>query len=365
MAYANLSRGVRDANHMEKDAVASDRKQPLSSEAWLAQVAEPPLEPDLPIVDPHHHLWDHPNSRYMLDEILGDTGTGHRVIATVFVECLSMYRADGPESLKPVGETEFVNGIAAQSTSGRYGETRVAAGIVSFADLTLGTAVEEVLHAHIAAAPARFRGIRHAAGFDPDPAIRNSHTRPTAVLYQSTRFREGFAKLKDLNLSFEAWQYHPQMRQVTGLAKAFPDTTIILNHLGGPLGIGPYKDRREEIFRQWKADLTELAQCPNVVVKLGGINMPVNGFNWHRRPMPPNSDELVAATRDYYLHAIDRFGPRRCMFESNFPVDRISCSYGVLWNSFKKIAAGFTAEEKTQLFYLTAAETYRLALPPL
>jgi len=168
-----------------------------------------------------------------------------------------------------------------------------------------------------------------------------------------------------LNLSFEAWQYHPQMRQVMGLAKAFPDTTIILNHFGGPLGIGPYKDRREEIFRQWKADLTELAQCPNVVVKLGGINMPVNGFNWHRRPMPPNSDELVAATRDYYLHAIDRFGPRRCMFESNFPVDRISCSYGVLWNSFKKIAAGFTAEEKTQLFYLTAAETYRLALPPL
>ena len=345
--------------------MATTEKQPLSPVAWLAQVAEQQLEPELPIIDPHHHLWDHPNNRYMLDEIRRDTGTGHRVVATVFVECLSMYRADGPESLKPVGETEFVNGIAAQSASGRYGETRVAAGIVSFADLTLGAAVEEVLQAHIAAAPARFRGIRHAGGFDSDPAVRNSHTHPTADLYQSTRFREGFAKLKDLNLSFEAWQYHPQMRQVMGLAKAFPDTTIILNHFGGPLGIGPYKDRREEIFRQWKADITELAQCPNVVVKLGGINMPVNGFNWHRRPMPPNSDELVAATRDYYLHAIDRFGPRRCMFESNFPVDRISCSYGVLWNSFKKIAAGFTAEEKTQLFYLTAAETYRLALPPL
>jgi L-fuconolactonase len=343
--------------------MATGQKQSLSPDAWLAQIAEEPLEPELPIIDPHHHLWDHPNSRYLLDELLRDTVTGHRVIATVFVECLSMYRADGPASLKPVGETEFVNGIAAQSASGRYGATRVAAGIVSFADLTLGAAVEEVLHAHIAAAPARFRGIRHAGGFDPDPAIRNSHTHPTADLYQSASFREGFAKLRDLNLSFEAWQYHPQMRQVTGLARAFPDTVIVLNHFGGPLGIGPYEGRRAEIFRQWKDEITELARCPNVVIKLGGINMPVNGFNWHRRPVPPASDELVAATRDYYLHAIDSFGPRRCMFESNFPVDRISCSYGVLWNSFKKIAAGFTADEKAQLFHLTAAETYRLALP--
>jgi L-fuconolactonase len=254
--------------------MATTQTQPLPPDAWLAQVAEQPLEPELPIIDPHHHLWDHPNSRYMLDEILRDTETGHRVIATVFVECLSMYRADGPESLKPVGETEFVNGIAAQSASGQYGETRVAAGIVSFADLTLGAAVEEVLQAHIVASPARFRGIRHAGGFDPDPAVRNSHTRPTADLYQSARFREGFSRLKGFNLSFEAWQYHPQMRQVTDLARAFPDTTIILNHFGGPLGIGPYKDRRAEIFRQWKDDITDLAQCSNVVVKLGGINMP-------------------------------------------------------------------------------------------
>src|SRR6202034_1024644 len=275
----------------------TDKKQSLSPDAWLAQVTEEPLEPALPIIDPHHHLWDHPKSRYLLDEILRDPGTGHRVIATVFVECLSMYRADGPESLRPVGETEFVNGIAAQSASGQYGATRVAAGIVSFADLTLGAAVEEVLQAHIAAAPARFRGIRHAGGFDSDPAVRNSHTRPTADLYQSARFREGFAKLKGMNLSFEAWEYHPQMRQVIDLAKAFPDTTIILNHFGGPLGIGPYKGRREEIFSQWKEDMTELAQCPKVVVKLGGINMSVNVFNWHRRLAPPASDELVAATR--------------------------------------------------------------------
>ena len=333
-------------------------------DAWLGRVVEPPLEPERAIIDPHHHLWDHPCSRYMLDEILHDTATGHRVLATVFVECMSMYRADGPEPMRPVGETEFVNGIAAQSASGQYGDTRVAAGIVGFADLTLGAAVKPVLEAHIAAAPARFRGIRHAAGFDADPRIRNSHTNPPAELYKSARFREGFANLSKLGLSFEAWQYHPQMPEVIDLARAFPNTTIILNHFGGPLGIGPYEGHREEIFVRWKTDMAELAQCPNVVVKLGGINMPVNGFGWNKRPSPPTSDELVAATRGYYLHAIDKFGAQRCMFESNFPVDRVSCSYGVLWNSFKKISAGFTEDEKSWLFHRTAAQVYRVSLPP-
>jgi predicted TIM-barrel fold metal-dependent hydrolase len=297
----------------------------------------------------------------MLDEILRDTNTGHRVLATVFVECMSMYRADGPAAMRPVGETEFVNGIAAQSASGQYGETRVAAGIVGFADLTLGDAVAPVLEAHIAAAPARFRGIRHAGGFDASPEIRNSHTNPPPDLYESARFREGFGRLSKLGLSFEAWQYHPQMPAVTALARAFPATTIVLNHFGGPLGIGPYEGRRAEILGQWKKDIADLARCPNVVVKLGGINMPVNGVGWHRKPLPPTSDELVAATRDYYLHAIDQFGPRRCMFESNFPVDRVSCSYAVLWNAFKKIAAGFTRDEKTRMFQHTASEVYRLS----
>jgi predicted TIM-barrel fold metal-dependent hydrolase len=235
---------------------------------------------------------------------------------------------------------------------------------VGFADLTLGAAVKPVLEAHIAAAPARFRGIRHAAGFDADPRIRNSHTNPPAELYKSARFREGFANLSKLGLSFEAWQYHPQMPEVIDLARAFPNTTIILNHFGGPLGIGPYEGHREEIFVRWKADMAELARCPNVVVKLGGINMPVNGFGWNKRPSPPTSDELVAATRGYYLHAIDKFGAQRCMFESNFPVDRVSCSYGVLWNSFKKISAGFTEDEKSWLFHRTAAQVYRVSLPP-
>jgi L-fuconolactonase len=340
----------------------TEKQSPANSrDAWLAQVSEQPLEPSLPIIDPHHHLWDHPDSRYLLDEILRDTGSGHRVVATVFVECMSMYRADGPDAMKPVGETEFVNGIAAQSASGGYGETRIAAGVVGFADLSLGGAVEPVLQAHIAASPARFRGIRHAAGYDASPEVRNSHTNPPPDLYRSPQFREGFGLLRKFRLSFDAWQYHPQMPALTELARAFPDTTIILDHFGGPLGIGPYEGRRAEIFERWKRDIADLARCPNVVAKLGGINMAINGFGWHKRPSPPSSDDLVTATRDYYLHTIDRFGPRRCMFESNFPVDRLSCSYLVLWNAFKKIAAGFSAEDKAWLFHRTAAQAYRLA----
>lgn len=338
----------------ERDHLAAQR------DAWLAQTVEAPLEPELAIIDPHHHLWDHPESRYLLDEILADTDSGHRVIATVFVECMSMYRADGPAPMRPVGETEFVNGIAAQSASGGYSPTRIAAGIVSFADLALGAAVEPVLQAHIAAAPNRFRGIRHAAGFDSSPAVRNSHTNPPEDLYRSARFREGFAKLAAMGLSFEAWQYHPQLPQLTELARAFPATTIILDHFGGPLGIGPYEGKRAEIFRKWKDDIAELARCPNVVAKLGGINMPINGFDWHKRPKPPGSDELVEATRDYYLHSIDKFAPNRCMFESNFPVDRASCSYAVLWNAFKKIAQRFSKEEKAAMFHDTAKRVYRL-----
>lgn len=336
---------------------------PTNSErdAWLAQVVEPVLEPELPIVDPHHHLWDFRNNRYMLDELLADTNSGHRVVATVFVECGSMYRGDGPTALKPIGETEFVNGIAAQSASGRYGATRACLGIVSFADLSLGAEVESVLQAHVAASP-RFRGIRHAAAFDRSEDIRKSHTNPPADLYGEKKFREGFAKLGAMGLSFDAWNYHHQIPALTGLARAFPYVTIVLDHFGGPLGIGPYEGKRAEIFAQWKKDIADLAQCPNVVAKLGGINMPVNGFGWHKRPKPATSDELVAATRDYYLYSIEKFGPHRCMFESNFPVDKASCSYAVLWNAFKKIAAGFNADEKAALFHGTAAKAYRLQL---
>lgn len=317
------------------------------------------LEPQLPIVDPHHHLWDHPQSRYLLDELLADTGSGHHVTATVFVECMSMYRADGPDAMKPVGETEFVNGVAAMSASGRYGATRVAAAIVGFADLTLGERVGAVLDAHLAASP-RFRGIRHAAGWDASDEVRNSHTKPPRGLFLESGFRRGFAELGRRGLSFEAWLYHPQLADLVDLAKAFPETTIVLDHFGGPLGIGPYAGKRAEIFQSWKSAIRSVADCPNVVAKLGGLVMPLNGFGLHKRAAPVTSSELSDLTREWYLHAIDVFGPARCMFESNFPVDKVSCSYRVLWNSFKRIAAAFSSAEKAAMFSGTATRVYRL-----
>ena len=317
------------------------------------------LEPQLPIVDPHHHLWDHAQSRYLLDELLADTGSGHHVTATVFVECMSMYRADGPDAMKPVGETEFVNGVAAMSASGRYGATRVAAAIVGFADLTLGERVGAVLDAHLAASP-RFRGIRHAAGWDASDEVRNSHTKPPRGLFLESGFRRGFAELGRRGLSFEAWLYHPQLADLVGLAKAFPETTIVLDHFGGPLGIGPYAGKRAEIFQSWKSAIRSVADCPNVVAKLGGLVMPLNGFGLHKRAAPVTSSELADLTREWYLHTIDVFGPARCMFESNFPVDKVSCSYRVLWNSFKRIAAAFSPAEKAAMFSGTATRVYRL-----
>ena len=327
--------------------------------AWLAQVQEDILEPELPICDPHHHLWDHAQSRYLLDELLADVDSGHNVVSTVFMECAAMYRASGPDALRPLGETEFVNGIAAMSASGGYGEGRMCAAIVGFVDLTLGAAAGNALDAHMAAS-GRFRGIRHASGWDASDTVRNSHTNPTQGLLADETFRAGFRELGKRGLTFDAWLYHTQIPELVDLARSFPHQPIVLDHFGGPLGIGPYEGRRAEIFERWKVDVAALAECPNVVAKLGGLVMPINGFGFHKRDKPATSDELVAATRDYYLHMIDCFGPNRCMFESNFPVDKQSCSYPVLWNSFKKIAAGCSASEKAALFHDNAVRVYRV-----
>jgi predicted TIM-barrel fold metal-dependent hydrolase len=223
----------------------------------------------------------------------------------------------------------------------------------------LGEQVGPVLDAHMAAS-GRFRGIRHAAGWDADKGVRNSHTNPCESLFLQDSFRAGFAELGRRGLSFDAWLYHPQIPELTDLAKAFPDTTIIFDHFGGPLGIGPYTGRADEIYAQWQIDVRSLAECKNVYAKLGGIVMPINGFGWHKRDLPATSDEIVAATGRYHRAAIELFGPERCMFESNFPVDKQSCSYAVLWNAFKKIAAGYSAADKSRLFHDTAVEAYRL-----
>ena len=331
----------------------------MDRDAWLAQVTEDVIEPNLRICDPHHHLWDYPGSRYLLDELLIDIGSGHNVTSTVFMECGSMYRADGPEALKPVGETEFVNGIAAMSASGGYGDARACAAIVGYADLNLGSAVGDVLDAH-AAASTRFRGIRHAAGWDASADVRNSHTAPVDGMLGDLTFRAGFAELGKRGMTFDGWLYHPQIPELTDLARAFPDQPIIFDHFGGPLGIGPYAGRQSEIFEYWKSAVSDLATCTNVVAKLGGLVMAINGFGFHKRERPATSDELVAATRDYHMHMIDCFGVDRCMFESNFPVDKVSCSYRVLYNAFKKIAAGFSATEKAAVFHDTAVRSYHV-----
>ncbi len=332
---------------------------------WLALTVEEPIEPDLPICDPHHHLWDGETARvvprYLLDEILEDTGAGHNVVSTVFIECGAMFKPDGPEALRSVGETEFVNGIAAMSASGLYGKTRVAAGIVGTAQLRLGAAAAPVLDAQIAAGGGRFRGIRLGAAWDADPAVPNHRTRPPQGMLGHDDFRAGFALLAPRRLTFEAWCYHRQIPDVTALARAYPDTTIILDHFGGPPGVGAYAGRAKEVYAEWRGFVTELATCPNVVAKLGGINMEVNGFAWHERPRPPSSQELADATRPYYEYTIERFGVDRCMFESNFPVDAVSCSYTVLWNSFKRLTAKYSAAEKAKLYHDTAARVYRLA----
>jgi L-fuconolactonase len=333
----------------------------MNPSEWLARVEEPIFDPERPICDPHHHLWDFPENRYLLDELLGDTGSGHNIVSTVYVECTSMYRDSGPMPMRPVGETEFVNGVAAMTASGRYGSIRACAGIVGLADLNIGSAVGDVLDAH-AAASSRFRGIRHASGWDASDEVDNSHTKPFAKMLGDATFREGFAELGKRGLSFDAWFYHPQIPELTELAQVFPDTTIILDHFGGPLGIGPYQGKRDEIFDAWRQHVSELAQCPNVVAKLGGLVMPVNGFGFHKRDRPATSDELVEATAPYYRHTIECFGVERCMFESNFPVDKQSCSYAVLWNSFKKIVADASESEKSALFHDTAARVYRLEL---
>jgi L-fuconolactonase len=334
------------------------------NEAWLGKVKEEALEPELPICDPHHHLWDFRKGavqeRYLLDEMLSDISGGHNIVSTVFIECGAMFKADGPEAYRCVGETEFVNGIAALSASGSYGTARIAAGIIGTVDLRIGDSAGDVLDAQIAAGGGRFRGIRRGAFWHESAEIQNHRTNPPEGLLLREDFRAGFKHLAPRKLSFEVWCAHTQLPDAISLARAFPDTTIVLDHFGGPLGMGPYAGKQKEVFAYWRTQIEALARCPNVVAKLGGLNMEVNGYGWEQRPAPPTSMELAEATRHYFEHTIERFGPSRCMFESNFPVDKLSCSYTVLWNSFKRLSKSYSAEERAQLFHGTATRVYRL-----
>jgi predicted TIM-barrel fold metal-dependent hydrolase len=330
-------------------------------EDWLALRREEIIDPGRPIVDAHHHLWDRGGQRYMIEEIAQDIASGHNIVATVYVDCRSMYRAGGAEALRPVGEVEFANGVAAMSASGGYGPAALCAGIVGHANLLLGEAARAVLEAEIAAGNGRFRGIRHASAWDADSTIGGTYsTRPKGLLLDTT-FRKGFACLAPLDLSFDAWLFHPQIGELTDLARTFPDTRIVLDHCGGPIGVGSYANRRQEIFPVWQAQIREIAKCRNVVVKLGGLAMRLLGYDFHERPIPPSSEDAAAAWRPYVESCIEAFGPERCMFESNFPPDKGQCSYQVIFNAFKRIAAPYSESEKTALFQKTATDFYRLS----
>jgi len=330
-------------------------------EAWLGALPpEPILEPDLPIIDTHHHLWDRDGHRYFLPEFLADVATGHKVIATVFLECHSMYRAKGPEAMRPVGETEFVAGQAAMSDSGLYGPTRVAAGIVGFADLTLGDRVEPVLEAHIRTGGGRFRGVRHSAAWDASDVIGNSAVAGGPHVYRRPEFRAGLTRLTKLGLSLDAWVFHPQLADVVELARACPDANIILGHVGGVLGYGPYTGQQKDVFAAWKAQITELARCPNVAMKLGGMMMRLAAYDYRTQPKPPSSTELAALWGPYIRTCIELFGADRCLFESNFPVDKMGIGWAGLWNALKRIAAEASAAEKQAMFAGTARRVYRL-----
>lgn len=331
-------------------------------EDWLARHREDVLEPELPIVDPHHHLWDLPGGRYLFDELRADLSTGHNVVATVFAECSAMLRREGPPEFRAVGETEFVNGVAAMSASGAYGPARACAGIVGRADLKLGERVRPVLEAHVAAGGGRFRGVRNNAVWDEDPALRSPRLTIEPDLLGQSEFRQGVRELGKLGLSYDCWLYHTQIGGLAALARACPETTVVMDHIGGPLGVGAYAARRQEVFEFWRENVREIAQCPNVVVKLGGMGMAMFGFAFDARDRPPTSQELADAWRPYFETCVEAFGPARCMFESNFPVDKVYCSYPVLWNAFKRLAAGFSAAEKAALFHDTAARAYRLKL---
>jgi predicted TIM-barrel fold metal-dependent hydrolase len=317
------------------------------------------IEPNQPIIDAHHHLW-HRHDPYLPADLLEDLRTGRMIRGTVFAECSFMYRGEGDPRFASVGEVEYVNGVGAAFASGYYGPMRACAGIVGRADLTMGAFAEEVLHACIDRAPDRFRGVRHMVAWDASSEVNTLMRPPPKDLLLDRRFREGFATLDRLRLSFDAYCYYPQLPQLIDLIDSYPDTPVIVDHLGGLVRTGPYAADLHEVFRSWKASIELLAERPNVFMKIGGLSMRSAGFDFIDRDLPPSSEELSVAWKPFVETCIEAFGPHRSMFESNFPVDKSGVSYRVLWNAYKRIAAGYSEHEKADLFSGTAIRAYRL-----
>ncbi len=325
--------------------------------AWLNQVQEEVLDPALPIIDPHHHLWEHEGNRYLLQELASDLTGGHNVVSTVYLQCGWQLRQDGPAAYRAVGETQLVRLVGALCETGAYAPRGTCAGIVGFADLRHDE-LDGVLDAHQAAGGSRFRGIRHSAALDP-AVVPMTSTIPPPGLLLDPKFQRGLRRLGARGLTYDAWQYHPQLPDLLQAARAASDTSIVINHVGGPL-CAPYRDQLDETRRAWLSGMTALAGCGNVFVKLGGLGMAINGFDYHENERPPASGQVAADWRPWIEPCIELFGAERCMFESNFPVDKAMVSYTVLWNAFKRIAESATDAERSALFHGTATRFYGL-----
>jgi len=335
----------------------------IGDPAWLQLTPETALEPALPICDPHHHVWAQRHEppayrRYLLPELAADIrDSGHNIRSTVFIEVKAFYRDDGPEEMRPVGEVAHVNELADEAASGRHGPTKIAAAIVGHADLKLGDRVAPVLEAMQAASP-RFRGIRHSAGWDASPELTQ---RDIQGVMATPQYRAGARVLAKMGLTLDNSIYHPQLDELAALARAVPQLTIVLNHIGGLARVGPYANRDDEVLADWRRGIAAAAACPNVVLKLGGVGQQRFGFDWLRRAKPIGSEELAQALAPLMHYCIEKFGPDRCMLESNFPVDKVSYAYAVVWNAFKRLSKGYSASERAALFHDTAARVYRIA----
>ncbi len=329
---------------------------------WLAQSQEMVIDPALPIIDAHHHLFDRVGHRYLAADYLADTetsrGTGHNIIASVFVQARAFYRTTGPEVLYPVGETEF----AAAQESPAQG-LKMNAAIVGFADLTLGMGVAAQLAAHVTAGRGRFRGVRQILAWDADMSLLNPSYPTREDMMQTPAFIEGFEQLARFDLSFDAWLLAPQLPRLAALARAFPQTAIALNHCGGILGAGAYANKRDLLFDKWHDAIADLATCPNVYVKIGGLGMVLSGFGFDQRYEPPSSAYLASEWRPWVAALIAAFGPKRVMFESNFPADKASFSYNALWNAFKRLTSDANSADRHAMFCGTAQQFYRIDLP--
>jgi predicted TIM-barrel fold metal-dependent hydrolase len=334
----------------------------IGEPAWLQLTPETALEPALPICDPHHHLWAHRHEppayqRYLLPDFAADIGnSGHNVRSTVFIEVRTFYRDDGPEEMRPLGEVAHVDRLADEAASGKHGPTEIAAAIVGHADLKLGDRVAPVLEAMRAASP-RFRGIRHATGWDASPALTQ---RDIQGLMATSQYRAGARVLATMGLTLDNSLYHTQLEELAALARAVPDLTIVLNHIGGLVRVGPYANRDHEVLADWRRGIAAVAACPNVVLKLGGVGQKRFGFDWHTRAKPIGSEALAQTLAPLMHYCIEKFGPDRCMFESNFPVDKVSYAYTVIFNAFKRLSKDYSASERAALFHDTAVRVYRI-----